>query len=70
LDDSEAPYCYAFHETSIGIFRDSCDSDVNEMIQEMKANGENPEQEDWVLEDKQKAKYFWTIGIGKKDYYK
>ena len=70
VDKSEEPYCYAFLESSIGVFRDSCESDVNEMIAEMKANGENPEQEDWVLEDKQKAKYFWTIGIGKKGYYK
>jgi len=70
LDDSEAPYSYAFHESSIGIFRDSCESDVKEMIKEMTANGENPENEDWVAEDKQKAKYFWTVGIGRLDYYK
>jgi len=40
------------------------------MISEMKENGEYSENEKWILEDKAKAKYFWTVGLGKKDYYK
>lgn len=70
IGDSEAAYCYAFHESAVGIFRDSCESDVNEMIEEMTANGENPENENWVVDGKQKAKYFWTVGIDRLDYYK
>ena len=70
IDLSEEPYCFAFLESSIGIFRDSCESDIDEMITELKENREYFENEKWVLEDKEKAKYFWTVGLGKKDYYK
>ena len=70
IDTTEEPYCYAFLESSIGVFRDSCEVDIEEMIAEMKENGDYSENEEWVLEDKEKAKYFWTIGLGKKDYYK
>lgn len=70
IDTTEEPYCYAFLESSIGVFRDSCEADIEEMISEMKENGNYSENKEWVLEDKEKAKYFWTIGIGKKDYYK
>ena len=70
IDSSEEPYCFAFLESSIGIFRDSCESDIDEMISELKENGEYSENEEWVLDDKEKAKYFWTVGLGIKDYYK
>ena len=70
IDLSEEPYCFAFLESSIGIYRDSCESDIDEMITELKENGEYSENEEWVLADKEKAKYFWTVGLGKKDYYK
>ncbi|MCB9190013.1 MAG: hypothetical protein H6600_06795 [Flavobacteriales bacterium] len=70
VDDTEEPYCYSFLESSVGIFRDSCEVDVEEMISEMKEEGTYSEHEDWILEDKEKAKYFWTIGIGSKNYYK
>jgi hypothetical protein len=70
IDTTEEPYCYAFLESSIGVFRDSCEVEVEEMITEMKANGEYAQNEAWVLSDKEKARYFWTLGLGKKDYYK
>ncbi|MGJ8591819.1 MAG: hypothetical protein ACSHXF_04690 [Aquaticitalea sp.] len=70
IDSSEEPYCFAFLETSVGIFRDSCESDVEVLITELKKNGAYSENENWVLEDEEKAKYFWTIGLGKKDYYR
>lgn len=70
IDSSEEPYCFAFLESSIGVYRDSCESDIDEMITKLKENGEYSENEEWVLADKEKAKYFWTVGIGKKDYYK
>lgn len=70
IDNTEEPYCFSFFESSIGIFRDSCEVDINEMITEMKENGEYSENEKWVLDDKEKARYFWTVGLGKKDYYR
>ena len=66
VDRSEEPYCYAFLESSIGIFRDACEADIDEM----KANEGSPENKEWALKEEEKAKYFWTIGIGKKGYYK
>jgi len=70
VNEAEAPYCHAFLESSIGVFRDSCEADVKEVIDKMKANGEYATNEVWLNEDREKAKYFWTVGIGKKDYYK
>ena len=70
IDITEEPYCYLFKESSIGVFRDACEEDVDEMITEMKEMGAYLEHEDWILQDKEKAKYFWMIGLGKKNYYK
>ena len=70
IDDSEAEYCYSFKEISVGIFRESTPKDVEEMIVEMKENGDYEENKNWVEEDLDKSKNFWTIGIGVKNYYK
>ena len=35
----------------------------------MKADNEYEENKDWLNEDLNKAKNFWTIGIGVKNYY-
>lgn len=70
VDFEEEPYCFAFLESSIGIFRDSCEVDIDEMITEMKEVGEYYENQKWVLDDKEKARYFCTIGLGKKGYYR
>ena len=40
------------------------------MIIEMKENDEYEENKNWILEDLEKSKNFWTIGIGIKNYYK
>ena len=40
-----------------------------ENITEMKKNNEYLENQDWLLADLDKAKYFWTIGLGEKNYY-
>lgn len=69
IDKTEEPYCYAFINSSIGVFRESCEDDIEEMISEMKELGTYEENKDQILEDKKKAKFFWTIGIGKKNYY-
>lgn len=70
IDTDEEPYCYDFLESSIGIFRDSCEVDINVIIAELKESGEYSENEEWVMEDREKSRYFWTLGLGKRDYYK
>jgi hypothetical protein len=66
----EAPFAYAFKTISIGIFRESSENDILESIEECKKEGTYKANEDWLLEDLEKFKYFQTIGIGSKGYYR
>jgi hypothetical protein len=66
----EAPFSYAFKTLSIGIFRESSEEDILESIEECKKEGTYKENEDWLLEDLEKFKYFQTLGIGVKGYYR
>ena len=69
IDDSEAEYCYTFQNISVGVWRQLTEQNVEESIAEMKADNEYEENKDWLNEDLNKAKNFWTIGIGVKNYY-
>lgn len=69
VDDSEAEYCYTFQNISVGVWRQLTEKTVEESIAEMKAENEYEENKDWLNEDLEKAKNFWTIGIGIKNYY-
>lgn len=69
IDDSEAEYCYTFQNISVGVWRQLTEKTVEESIAEMKAENEYEENKDWLNEDLEKAKNFWTIGIGVKNYY-
>ncbi|WP_431291959.1 hypothetical protein [Pedobacter sp. P26] len=69
IDDSEAEYCYAFLNISVGIWRQLIEKGVEESIAEMKADHKYEENKDWLNEDLKRAKNFWTIGIGVKSYY-
>ena len=69
IDDSEAEYCYIFQNISVGVWRQLTEKTVEESIAEMKADNEYEENKDWLNEDLEKAKNFWTIGIGVKNYY-
>lgn len=69
IDDSEADYSFAFLNISVGIWRQLTEKDVEESIAKMKADNEYGENKDWLNEDLEKAKNFWTIGIGVKGYY-
>jgi hypothetical protein len=69
IDDSEAEYCYTFQNISVGVWRQLTEKTVEENIAEMKADNEYEENKDWLNEDLNKAKNFWTIGIGIKNYY-
>ena len=69
IDDSEAEYCYTFQNISVGVWRQLTEQNVEESIAEMKADNEYEENKDWLNEDLEKAKNFWTIGIGLENYY-
>lgn len=69
IDDSEAGYCYTFLNISVGVWRQITVHDVEEDMADMKANDEYEENKEWIEEDLEKAKNFWTIGIGVENYY-
>ncbi|MGL6127425.1 hypothetical protein [Chryseobacterium artocarpi] len=70
INDREAEYCYMFLNLSVGVWRQTTEQDVEDEIADMKANNEYEENKEWLEEDLKKARNFWTIGIGIKDYYK
>ena len=70
VDTSSSPYIYSFQNISVGIWRESEPNDIMEMIQEKKEDGEYESDKDWLNEELEQSKHFWTIGMGKKDYYK
>lgn len=70
VDNSEAGYCYIFLNNSVGVWRQITEQDVEQDIAGMKTNNEYEENKNWLEEELVKAKNFWTIGIGGKDYYK
>ena len=43
---------------------------IRQSIKEAKENGTYEDEKIWLLDDLEKSKHFWTIGIGLKDYYK
>lgn len=69
VDDSEAGYCYTFLNSSVGVWRQMTEEDIQEDIEAIKAEGEYEDNVDMLLEDLEKSKFFWTIGIGVKGYY-
>ena len=69
VDDAEAGYCYTFLNSSVGVWRQITEEDVQEEIEEIKADGEYEDNADMLLEDLKKSKFFWTIGIGVAGYY-
>ncbi len=69
VDDSEAGYCYTFLNSSVGVWRQMTEEDIQEDMEAIKAEGEYEDNVDMLLEDLEKSKFFWTIGIGVKGYY-
>lgn len=70
IDDFEAPYSYSFLEISVGIWRASTSADIESAIDEMKEDGSYEDSKEIMEKDLEKSKYFWTIAVGKVDYYK
>lgn len=69
IDYSEVPVCYAFRSISVGIFREFSEETMQQSIKEAKENGVYEDEKLWLLNDLEKSKHFWTIGIGMKGYY-
>ena len=69
VDDSEAGYCYTFLNSAVGVWRQMTEEDIQEDMEAIKAEGEYEDNVDMLLGDLEKAKFFWTIGIGVKTYY-
>ncbi len=66
----DAPFTYNFKSISIGIFRESSEDEILESIEASKADGTYEADKVWLHEDLEKFKYFQTIGIGVKGYYR
>ena len=69
IDDSETGYSYGFLNISVGVYRSSIPKDVEEMIKEADEAGEPMDAGD-IEEERRKADYWSTIGIGIEDYYR
>ncbi len=70
IEDSEKGYSLAFLNISVGVYRENTPKNIEEMIDEMKADGIDTENNEMVEEEKRKAEHWAAIGIGCKGYYK
>lgn len=68
VNDSENGYSYAFLNISVGVYRESIPSDIEEMIAEADSEGFPMSAED-IAEERKKAAFWATIGIGIGGYY-
>lgn len=67
--DPEQGYSLAFLNLSVGVYRELRPSDVQEMMEEMKADGIPVEKNPDVTVDLRKANHWSTIGAGAAGYY-
>lgn len=68
-DYSEQGYSFAFLDISVGVYRELRPSDVEEMIEEMRADGISADNNVDVQNEMRRANHWATIGIGTEDYY-
>jgi hypothetical protein len=69
IDDSEAAYCYAFLNISVGVWREATPKDIQSCIDEAKLDGTPIDQIHQWEEELESVQNFWTVGIGRKGYY-
>lgn len=68
IDDSENGCSYAFLNISVGVYRERLPKDVEEMISEAESEGFPLSAED-IAEERKKAEFWATVGIGIAGYY-
>jgi hypothetical protein len=68
VSDSDTAYIYTFPDISVGIWRETPEI-IKETIEELKNKRASKMEIRKIEADLIKSKYFWTIGIGVKDYY-
>lgn len=69
IDDNENGYSLSFKNISVGLYRESTPDSVNEMIEEMKNDGLDIENNEDIEIEKRKSLYWSSIGIGIIGYY-
>lgn len=69
VDGGDGGFSYSFLNISVGIWRDAREEDVQEWVEEKKADGEYEIDRQWIEEELAKSKNYWTIGIGVPGYY-
>ena len=62
-------YHYFFKHIGISVWRETTEQEALEMVERLKEKGEGKENEDWVKEDIEKSKYFWTVAVCLPNYY-
>lgn len=68
INDRENGYSYAFLNISVGIYRESIPENIDEMIAEAENEGYPMNEED-IDEERKKAAFWATVGIGAAGYY-
>ena len=69
VESKNGEYHYFFKNIGISVWRDATEQEALEMIERLKAKGEGKENEEWVKEDLERSKYFWTIAVCLPSYY-
>lgn len=70
IEDNEQGYSYGFNNISVGIYRELRPVDVEEMIEEMKADGITVDNNGDLEADRRRANHWATIGAGIEGYYR
>lgn len=66
--DNEKGYSYTFLNLSVGLYRENVPENVDEMIEQAKADGHPLSEED--IEHEKRRTHWATIGVGAAGYYR
>ncbi|MES2110564.1 MAG: hypothetical protein V4577_17535 [Bacteroidota bacterium] len=70
IDDSDGGISYAFLNSSVGVWRQYTQKDVEEGIAQAKLSGQYQHNPSTFDDDLETSRNFWTIGIGVAGYYR
>lgn len=69
IDDSENGYSFSFKNISVGLYRETTPNAISEMIEDMKNDGLDTENNEDIEIEKKKSQYWSSLGIGCVGYY-